>query len=703
MPAANLEALVGHLFVVGGRSISSASPGAIAMAAPRRAARGRDADTMFGLLSLSAEQRQPASFYEQLTGDLSGKYFSTTGSLTAALREAIGAVNGSLHRSQAGQAQPPSIGLACAILREQELILAVVGPARCLIFHAGSLERLPADEEVAEGMRSLGADGEPDIRLYRREIQADDFVLLCDSSLNEAQDLAIQRALGDGQVDVALNNLRDIAGQFASAEVVKFVAPIDEPAPAEVAQPAAPEPEAPAPRTPAGGRTPTNPRPLGEEAPTGHAPHLPMPRRAGRRAALNLAQVVSGTQTLVGKMMPDLNTENPLEERYQMPISTQIGVAVGVAILVALITTVVYVFAGKSSEYTQLVNEAVRQVQQAQAGGNDQATARPHWETALFLLDKAAEIHGLSADMAGLQGQVRDELDSYDHVTRVALTPMREYPQGTVLRGPIIQGLNLYVIDTSNDILYREDLDQNGTTFVNQAPQIIARRGDVLNSQPVGGLIDLAWMTDGGTPQKNVLAVLADNGVLVTYSPSSAVTAVGLPGFEAWQNPRAIAIYNRDLYILDAGANEIWRYQAGPDSYPSLPQRYFTEATPHLSDAIDMKIDANGNVYVLHSTGQIDKYYFGRQQTFSFIGLPQPLAQPSAMTLNLNLVDRVFYLADKGGARLYTTALNGEFLSNFKDTDGTIFTSISGVASQDQPPLVYVAAGNRLYYFPRPQ
>src|SRR5512143_2473454 len=98
MPAANLEALVGHLFVVGGRSISSASPGAIAMAAPRRAARGRDSDTMFGLLSLSAEQRQPASFYEQLTGDLSNKYFSTTGSLTSALREAIGTVNSSLNR-----------------------------------------------------------------------------------------------------------------------------------------------------------------------------------------------------------------------------------------------------------------------------------------------------------------------------------------------------------------------------------------------------------------------------------------------------------------------------------------------------------------------------------------------------------------------------------------------------------------------------
>src|SRR5689334_12708892 len=160
MPVANLEALVGHLFVVGGRSISSASPGAIAMAAPRRAARGRDSDTMFGLLSVGADQRQPASFYEQLTGDLSGKYFGTTGSLTAALREAIGAVNSSIHRSKQGQTDQLSIGLACALLREQELIIALVGPARCIVIHEGQIEMLPSDEEVTEGQRSLGADGD---------------------------------------------------------------------------------------------------------------------------------------------------------------------------------------------------------------------------------------------------------------------------------------------------------------------------------------------------------------------------------------------------------------------------------------------------------------------------------------------------------------------------------------------------------------
>ncbi|MBC7870407.1 MAG: hypothetical protein H7Y09_06170, partial [Chitinophagaceae bacterium] len=44
------EALVCHLYVVGGRSISAAPPGALVEVAPRKAARGREADTFFTLV-----------------------------------------------------------------------------------------------------------------------------------------------------------------------------------------------------------------------------------------------------------------------------------------------------------------------------------------------------------------------------------------------------------------------------------------------------------------------------------------------------------------------------------------------------------------------------------------------------------------------------------------------------------------------------
>jgi hypothetical protein len=709
MPVSDLEALVGHLFIVGGRSISTASPGAIATPPPRRAARGRDFDTLFALISLSAEQRQPASFYEQLTELLSHKYFSTPGSVTAALREAVAAVNDKLVDHNTQQPEPLQIGMICAILREQELILALTGPSRCFLIRGDRVERLPADDELGESIRLIGIDSEPELRLYRREVAAEDFLILADASLNRLKDATFRQAVEAGEVETSLNNLRGVASEFTSAQIIKFVAPLTESemAAAAAAQAAAaapppsPEQEQPdeKPAVPLGVKIPMPMKGMGERA---DGQELPPLRKLGRDTAINLASVVDGAQVLAEKMLPGEDIANPLEERFQLSTAMQVGVALFVAVLVALLTTVVYQWRGQTSQYAQLIREAQSNIEQARTGANNQAMARPRWEDAIRLIDQASQIRAPSTEITNLRNEALAALDSYDHVTRVSPVLLREYQPGAVLRGPIVQGLNLYVIDTSADILYREDLDETSTSLVNKEPQIITRSGELVSNQVVGGLIDLTWMEDGGVPQRNVLAVLTRNGLLITYSPSWNATAAVLPGFEAWQDPRAIAVYNRDLYILDAGANEIWRYQAEEDSYASLPQRYFTDIVPQLGDAIDMEIDTNGNIYILHGNGAVTKYFFGREQTFTFDGLPQPITRPTALSLNLGLFDRTFLIANPGGGQLYATTITGAFLTNYKDSGNTIFASLSGAFSQDRPPIIYVTASNRLFYFPRP-
>lgn len=711
MPASDLEALVGHLFIVGGRSISAASPGALATPAPRRAARGRDADTLFALISLGAEQRQPASFFEQLSEQLSRKYFSTPGSVTSALREAVAAINDTLMAHNAPLPEPVRVGMVCAILRDQELILALTGPSRCFLIRGDMVERLPGDEELGEPLRLLGIESEPELRLYRREVKDGDFLLLADASLNRLKDATFRQAVETGEVDISLNNLRGVATEFTSAQVIKFVSPLAEDEAAAAAPAYAPgaspqpslAPDYPA-QTPSaippGVKIPMPMKGMGEHVEDQE--ELPPLRKLGRDAAISLASVVDGAGVLADKMLPDEAIANPLEEHFQLSTPMQIGIMLAVAALVALLTTIVYSWRGQTSQYAQLIRQAQNEIEQARAGGNEQAAARPHWEDAIHLIDQSADIRPLSAEITALREEALAALDSYDHVTRVSPVLLREYQPGADLRGPIVQGLNLYLIDTTTDILYREDLDESSTRLVNREPQIIARAGEVVANQVVGGLIDLTWVEDGGVPQRNVLAALSRNGLLITYSPSWSTTAAVLPGFEAWQDPRAIAIFNRDLYILDAGANAIWRYQAEEDSYSRLPQRYFTDVIPQLADAIDMEIDTNGNVYILHGDGLVTKYFFGREQVFAFDGLPQSLTRPRALVLNVSLFDRTFLIADPGGGNLYATGLTGAFLTNYRDSENSVFYYLSGVFSQDRPPMIYVTASNRLYYFSRP-
>ncbi|MBN1122191.1 MAG: hypothetical protein JXJ17_14030 [Anaerolineae bacterium] len=712
MTTSELEALVGHLFVVGGRAISAASPGSVAMPPPRRAARGRHNDTLFGLISLGVGEHQPAAFYESLVEEMTSTYFKASGSVTSALRTAIQAVNESVRRMNSSRGEPLAVGLSCAIMREQEVYLAVVGAARCFLAREGFIERLPDDEDMDERAVGLGTGFEPDVQFFRREIRSGDFLLLADSSFDRLTDATFQHAIADGEVNSALNNLAGVSGPVSSAEVIKFVSPLiegeEDTVPVPERRPVSPLPtfspsgetEAPVParsQPAAGEPTTAAEKRIVEHAPAGDANAF---QRFRHRLAIWLSNVFSRSRTLVEKMLPEEEPESESEALFSTPM--QIGVAVAVAVLVALLTTVVYQWQGQSSQYAQFVLSANDEIQKAREGGSNQAVARPHWEAAVYLLDQAAEIRTPGKEILELREQALTALDSYDHVTRVELTQLREYDPGSVLKGPVVQGLNLYTIDTTQDILYREDLSEDGASLVNRESQVVTRQGDVVSNQVVGGLIDLNWIEDGGVQQKNVLGVLSRNGLLITYSPSWDVTANLLPGFEAWVDPRAFVIYERDLYVLDAGANEIWVYNAGAEAYSAAPQRYFTDVLPELGDAVDMEIDSNGNIYVLHTGGRITKYFFGQTETFAFSGLPQPLARPMAMFLNLSLYDRTLYVADPGGGRLYATASNGTFLLNYKDADDTVFDALSGVFSQDRPAFVYLTAGNGLYTFPRP-
>lgn len=700
MSSTELEALVGYLFVVGGRSVRAASPGAAAVPPPRRAARGRDGDTLFCVISLSEDQHQPAAYYEELVGALSGTYFETPGGVTSALREGTKAINAAVLRQPAS----PGVGLACAVLREHELYLALAGQARAFMIKDEGLERLPSDEEMLEGTPPLGHFTEPDVRYFRREVRSGDLLILSDGALNRLSTTTLLYATETGSVDTTLGNLASVAGDFASAQVIKFVEAAEAPPGGGVsAPPAARSPLLNLPRSifgmPAEGEPPPTAEPSAPApepaAPMGEPPAEKPARRAQHAAASGLAEATARVRLLIERALPEDRGGNPLEGWLNLPIGAQAAVAAGVAVLVALLTSSVYRFYGQNFEYVALIEQARAQVEQGRAASG-QAQARPHWENAVFLLDEAARLRAPSAEMIDLRQEALGVLDGYDQVTRVETILLRAYDPGTVLRGPVVQGPNLFVLDTTADIFYREDLDQSGTALVNRAPQIVTRQGEQVGGQVVGGLIDLEWV-----PEREALVVLSRNGLLIQYSPSRELEAGPLPSANAWVDPRAIDVLEGDVFVLDAGANQVLRYQATDGLYIDTPQPYFTEQTPDLSSALDLEIDSNGNLFILRADGSVAQYFQGRDEGFSLNGLPQPPARPAALFLNASVFDRSLYIADPGGGRLYTTGLNGQFLSSYKDAENTVFEAVSGVFAGDGPQ-VYVTSGSRLYYFIRP-
>ena len=124
--AYELEALVGHLYILGGRTININPPGALVEVAPQSAARGREGDTLF-VMVLPSGDIAPTSFYEQMSKLATERYFNVSGSVTAALRTMFQIINRNLYEhNQSGQQQ-----------YEANIIVAVLHARRRFVCGAG--------------------------------------------------------------------------------------------------------------------------------------------------------------------------------------------------------------------------------------------------------------------------------------------------------------------------------------------------------------------------------------------------------------------------------------------------------------------------------------------------------------------------------------------------------------------------------------
>jgi hypothetical protein len=81
------------LHVAGGRLSPDEPPGFATITPPRKAARGREKDTLFICLGLKAREAVSSERYDALLELAAATFYGSPGSVTAALRAALTAVN----------------------------------------------------------------------------------------------------------------------------------------------------------------------------------------------------------------------------------------------------------------------------------------------------------------------------------------------------------------------------------------------------------------------------------------------------------------------------------------------------------------------------------------------------------------------------------------------------------------------------------
>jgi hypothetical protein len=319
-------------------------------------------------------------------------------------------------------------------------------------------------------------------------------------------------------------------------------------------------------------------------------------------------------------------------------------------------------------------------------------------ETALA---EAEKLKTDQPEITELRQQMETTADEIGNVQRLYYLPqLRQYTDpGTNLKRIVVQGVEVYVLDSGTDRIFHHQLDDAGETLLpdNEETLVLAARGQSVEGINVADILDMAWMPTGGNRQTSDLVMLNSTGLL-EYNPNWGITTSVLAGGELMALPAAVSSYFGNFYVLDPQVNRLLRYFPTADGYSNPPEDYFPADQPvDLTKAVDFSID--GAIYVLFSDGRLSKFESGQPVDFNLTGLDKPFKNPVAVFTAPDEEVQYVYVADAGNQRIVQLEKDGRFMRQFKPREGEVvsFAELQDIFVDEIGGRLYILDSNNLY------
>lgn len=704
------EVLVGYLYVVGGRSISTPPPGALVEIAARKVGRVRELDTFFTLVIPSGETVAPAAFYEEMARTGAEQYFDTTGSVTAGIKTVFTHLNTNLYEHNQTDPRHYEASMLCGVLRGADLYVGKVGSGVGLFRHEGEIQPFPTDFNYPEALQTpaLGVMAEPDIRMGRYQVSAGTRLLLSDTALLQYPTETLHNALATSDIGAVLGTLREQVRRQMTAMAIEFVPP-NQPTAATIKTG-----ESSAVIT--GAATAPVAAPAAEAAAAGAPPREPGVRRSGRRGGAlrnivaRLAGFAASAVDMILHVFDRLIPTPPDGKKGWLSSPLAAAIAILVPVLVVVFVVLFWLSGTDESEFDRCVTRANTTGETARGiASSDVSGTLAAWNAVLAVATECETIRPDNAEMRALRIEAQQSLDRIQNISRRGTSVIYDFPAASLTQA-VLQGSDMYVLDSANQQVYRITLTEDGLGVVDGSYTPIPamrRNGRVINFD-VGNIVDIAWADNGaGLSQSNVITALDENGVLIACPPRflQDCSAQQLPNRETWNNPVAITYWEGRLYMLDPGANQIWRYDPSGGTFAGMPLEYFTGANrPNISGAVDFAITPAGDLYLVTNAGVVAKFRSGEQQDFALSAFgSQQMTAPNAMFMNTNPIAQGLYFAERGQRAIFETTMAGTFINAYRAASDDQFAQLSNVVADTNRGVVYALSGNSILAFPRSQ
>jgi hypothetical protein len=715
--AFELEALVGHLYVAAGRTIKTTPPGALCEVAPRRAARGREIDTIF-VLVLPSGTIAPNTFYEQMALMAAERYFSQGGSVTSALREVLNTLNHNLYEHNQSGRKHYEANMLVAVLRNEMLYTARVGAAVVTLQQNDETLTTPTEltDDDALFQPPLGVQPIPEIDMSKHEIQQGARLLLTDANIAEITRQRLHDALASADIEQVLDTFKTLvtlqiqmmAVEFVTSEQAVMVpAATGQSTAVLTAEIAASRSKAAADQAAA--------QAAAAEAALQQAQMNTPQNRLKRRvmdAVVMVSRSVGHFFSAIGTLSQKLFGRDPSAEGRRRNRLLMTAAVFGLPTIIISAVLFSWVFNVGQTAYEQCVADVNRYAELARTiDSSVPSNVIASWEGTLRRIDECYDLRPETDDptLSFTAQEGRLIIDNLRGISRRDATRLYWW-DGANIRAVVRQGLDIYALDSNNNLVYRLQLTEDGLGLAS-TPQPVAnmRAGAQVDGMVLGEIIDIAF-----DAERNQIVALDENGVMVNCLPRfiNQCESQQILGTENWLNPTRITFFGVNFYVLDNGSDQIWRYQpvGATDNYGNPPQEYFLGTLRYdLENAVDFAIGAiepiAGKVFILYADGTVTAHFDGDPEPFVFGNFRQGLeldqVGAEAMYLSNNRVETVFFFSSRASRTLYETTAAGTFIAAYRIADESLLERLSDVTADTDTGVIYAASGNAILAIPK--
>ena len=339
--------------------------------------------------------------------------------------------------------------------------------------------------------------------------------------------------------------------------------------------------------------------------------------------------------------------------------------------------------ANREAELNRVLTAAQEQLTAA-AGAPRAGDRRRALQAVLAATEKARAIAPTDDRAHQLASQAQLQLAVLDAVSEVGpLASLLKF-EGSVTapvtpQSVVVGGRSIWFIETGRGRLFRFDLGSPA------APEEVYRAGASYGGTPARDPVSIAWDGAGN----RLLLLDAGRGLFAISEPSRTPTPMPLRGSGELRSAVAIAVYLRNLYILDPAGGEIWRYLPVSDGYDS--ERTGMIGGGEVGTATGLAVD--GDIYVVDQ-GWLRRFRAGRETAALLDGIDTPPKAPVALVEDMQR--GLLYLADRGNRRIVVGDREGRFVRQYRHPS---FGDLRGLAISADGAMLYVLSGDGITSF----